>query len=331
MALPNRLSNLRKQMEINRLDSVLLSSREDIFYYTGHRASEGNLSIVNKSGKPILFVSPLENDAEKLRGIEFVYLNKLEDMIKRLKNKTVGFDEFNLSSNRFINLHKHHIKLKKSAEAIKKPREIKDQEEIEHIKKAVSVTKKVLGETGFYGKREMDVANQIEGAFKTLGADKSFDTIIANGTASIHHMPGNTIIKNNKPTIFDLGARWDWYCCDVTRTYLGKSGKDWNKIWEDVSEMQIEIIGKMEVGITMKELEEVHQKLMKEKGYKIHHSFGHGLGLEVHEQITGKLKENMVITVEPGVYLKHKGGVRIEDTVLVKKGKPIVLSKSIDY
>ncbi len=331
MALQRRLGNLRKQMEMHRLDSVALSSKEDVFYYTGYKATEGNLLIIHNSGRPVLFVSPLENDAERIRGVELVYLKKIEDITKRLKNKTVGFDEFSLSSNRFINLHKHHIRLKKSGEIIKKPREVKGEEEIENIRKAIKITKKALEETEFYNKKEIEVANNIEAQFKLLGADKAFDTIVANGTASIHHMPGNTLIKKSKPTIFDLGARYDWYCCDVTRTYLGKSGKEWQKILEDVSKVQMEIIDKIEVGITMKDIEKIHEGLMKKNGYKTCHSFGHGLGLEVHEQITGKLKENMVITVEPGVYLKHKGGVRIEDTVLVKKGKPVILSESIEY
>lgn len=318
-------------MEIHKIDSVLLSAREDIFYYTGYKACEGNLLIIQNSGKPALFVSPLENDAEKARHIELHYLKSMEQITKKLKGKLVGFDEFSLSANRFLNLHKHHIKLKKSSETIKKPREIKNAEEIEKIKKAIAVTKKTLEETDFYNKKEIDVAGEIEAGFRLQGAEKAFDTIVSNGSASIHHMPGHAIIKKNKPTIFDLGARWGWYCCDVTRTYLGKPDKKWQKIWEDVSGVQTEIIDRIQPGISMKELEKTHQDLMKKKGYKTQHSFGHGIGLEVHEQITSQLKENMIITVEPGVYLKNKGGVRIEDTILVGKGKPLVLSKSIDY
>ncbi len=331
MGFGARLMKARKLMHTNRLDSLLLSSREDIFYYTGYKAAEGNILIIQNSGKPSLLVSPLENDAERVRTAELVYWRKIEDITKQMKNKTVGFDELSLSSSRFLNLHRHHIRLKKASSLIKKPREIKEESEIDDIKKAISITKKVLENTDFYNKREADAASRIEAGFMLNCADKAFDTIVANGTASIHHIPDNTVIRSNKPTIFDLGARYNWYCCDVSRTYLGKSGIFWNKIWEDVSEMQKEIIDNIEPGITMKGLEDLHENLKKKKKYKVHHSFGHGVGLDVHEQITDSLKENMIITVEPGVYLKHKGAVRIEDTILVKKNKPLILSSSIEY
>lgn len=331
MGFQKRLLNLRKLMAIHRFDSMLVSSREDIFYYTGYKAPDGNVLIVHKSGAPALFVSPLENDAERVRGADLVYLKSIEQIAKNLKHGLAGYDEFSLSANRFLGLHKYHARLKKASSFIKKPREAKDEQEIENIKKAIKITKKVLEQARFYNKMEVDVANKIEAGFKLNGADKAFDTIVANGTASIHHIPDHTTIKNTKPTIFDLGARYNWYCCDVTRTYLGRSGKFWKAVWEDVSEMQQKIIEAVKPGISMEEIQKLYEKLAAEKKYKVYHSFGHGLGLDVHEQVTGKLKEGMVITVEPGVYLKHKGGVRIEDTILVRKGKPAILSKIIRY
>ena len=347
MSIPTRLQKVRKLMSIQGLDSLLVSSREDIFYYTGYKTPEGNLLVIQNSGSPSLFVSPLDNDAEKVKGINLTYFKKGEDLTKLLKSQNVGYDENNLVARRFLNLHKHQIRLKKSSALIKQPREIKDDQEIESIKKAISITKNVLEKTNFYNRKEIDVANKIEAQFKLHGSDKSFDTIVCNGSASIHHIPDSTKIKSSRPTIFDLGARYNWYCCDVTRTYLGASGKYWKKIWEDVKEMQDEITEFVKPGITMEELQSIYIKLSGKKKYKVHHYFGHGLGLGVHEQITGKLKENMVITVEPGVYLNsgsHKslanssgsmfcsaGGVRIEDTILVRKGRPIVLSKSIKY
>ncbi len=331
MSLQKKLQEVRKLMSIHNLDSLLVSSREDIFYYTGYKTAEGNLLIIQNSGKPSLFVSPLDNDAEKIRNVNLIYYNKGDQLTKLLKKQNIGYDENNLVARRFLNLHKNHLILKKASSLIKQPREIKDAEEIESIKKAVQITKKVLEKTSFYNKKEIDVANKIEADFLLSGADKAFDTIIANGTSSIHHIPDSTKIKSTKPTIFDLGARWDWYCSDVTRTYLGRSGMLWRKVWDDVKEMQEKIIDEVKIGITMEELQKIYKTLSDKKKYKVHHYFGHGLGLDVHEQITGKLKENMVITVEPGVYLKHKGGVRIEDTILVRKGKPLVLSKSIHY
>jgi len=331
MVFQNRLNALRKIMPAHNLDSLLLSSREDIFYYTGYKTPEGNLLAIGGAGKPQLFVSPLDNDAEKIKGVNLVYFQKSDQLTKLLKNQNVGYDENSLITGRFLNLHKFHIRLKKASELIKNPREIKDQEEIENIKQAINITKKVLEKTDFYNKSEISVANRIEAGFKLAGTDKAFDTIIANGTSSIHHMPDNTKIKSSKPTIFDLGAKYNWYCSDVTRTYLGKSGKFWKNVWDDVKEMQEEIIEAVRPGVSMQDLQNLYKSISEKKKYKVHHYFGHGIGLDVHEQITSPLKENMVITVEPGVYLKYKGGVRIEDMVLVKKGRPVVLSSKIRY
>ncbi len=329
MGFQKRLSGARKLMGVHGFDSFMLTAREDIFYYTGYKASDGNTLLIQKYGKPLLFVSPLENDAESCRTTQTVYLKSIDSLTKPLKGGLVGFDEFSLSANRFLNLHKHHARLKKASALIKKPMEIKDEEEIEHMKKAISITKKSLEATKIYGKKEIDVARKIEVGFRVNGGETAFDTIVANGTASIHHMPGNSKVRRDKTTIVDLGARYNWYCSDITRTYLGSSG--WKSVWEDVKEMQEQIIEAIRPGKTMDDLQKLYQSLMAKKKYKVYHSFGHGIGLVVHEQVTGLLKENMVITAEPGVYLKHRGGVRIEDMVLVRKGKPLVLSKSIKY
>ena len=330
MVFQKRLAEGRKLMGIHRFDSLLLTSREDIFYYTGYKASEGNILAIQKTGKPSLFVSPLENDAENVRGVELAYLKSIGQLAKKLKG-VVGFDEFTLSANRFLNLHKQHVKLRKASSIIKRPMEVKDEEEIENIKKAILITKKSLEGVKIYNRTELDISRKIEAAFKVNGGEAGFDTIVANGTASIHHMPGDIKVRSSRTTIVDLGAKYNWYSCDVTRTYLGKSGKGWKRVWEDVKGMQDEIIEAVRPGVLMEDLQKLYADLMGKKKYKVYHSFGHGLGLAVHEQITGPLKPNMVITVEPGVYLKYKGGVRIEDDILVRKGKPAVLSKTVRY
>ena len=117
----------------------------------------------------------------------------------------------------------------------------------------------------------------------------------------------------------------------MTRTYLGRSDRFWKAVWVNVSEMQQKIIEAVKPGVSMEEIQKLYESLAAKKGYKVCHSFGHGLGLDVHEQVTGRLSKGMVITVEPGVYLKHRGSVRIEDTILVRKGEPEILSKAIRY
>ena len=328
MDIKKRVLAARKLLETNGLGCFLLSSREDIFYYSGYKASEGNFLIIDKKQKPSLFVSPLENDAEKIKGVDLVYLTSGDRLIKELKGKLVGFDESNLKSWTFLNLHRRHIRLKKSTKLIKLPREVKTEEEIENIKAAIKISRKILDRLKFYNKTEIEVANTIEAGFKINNSEAAFDTIVSNGSSSIHHLPENRSIKKTEPTIIDFGAKYNWYCCDITRSFPG-SQKKWKLVWENVKNIQEQIIDNVKPGIKMEDLQNLYKKLMGKNRYKIYHSFGHGLGLEVHEQITGELKEGMIITVEPGVYLKHFGGIRIEDDVLVRKGKAFVLTEKI--
>ncbi len=328
MQLRNRLKSIKKIMQTHHIDALFITQREDVFYYTGWKANEGNILIVNNQQRPTLFVSPLEQDAEKLKFANLVYLKRKEDILKELKGlKSVGYDEYNLTANRFSLLHKLPIRLKKSSELIKKPRQIKDSWEIEQIKKAVSVTKNSLEKQKIYGKTEDTIAANIEARFRSQCALTAFDTIVSSGSGVIHHQPRKIVVKSGKPVIIDFGARFNWYCCDVTRT-LVKGNKEWSKIKENTLSIQKQIIDEIEPGIEMADIRKQYEKLMGKYGYKIQHSFGHGIGLDVHEQITGKLKEGMVMTVEPGVY-KNNGGCRIEDTILVRKNGVEILTKQI--
>ncbi|MBI4163866.1 MAG: aminopeptidase P family protein [Candidatus Aenigmarchaeota archaeon] len=327
MQLRNRLKLIKKTMQTHHLDALFITQREDIFYYTGWKANDGNILIINHQ-KPALFVSPLEQDAEKIRHVNLIYLKRKEDILKELKGlKLVGYDEYNLTANKFSLLHKLPIRLKKASELIKKPREIKDSWEIEQIRKAVSVSKKSFEKQKVYGKTEEDIANNLEASFRLQGALTAFDTIVSSGSGIIHHQPRKIIVKKGKPVIIDFGARFNWYCCDVTRTLVSEN-KEWKKTKENVSDIQKQIIDEITPGIEMSDIRKQYEKLMGKYGYKIQHSFGHGIGLDVHEQITGKLKEGMVITVEPGVY-KNNGGCRIEDTILVRKKGVEILTKQI--
>ncbi len=330
MNISNRIKSIRNLMENHKLDALFLTQKEDIFYYSGWRANDGNILIINKHQKPTLIVSPLEQDAEKVKSVNLVYLKKKEDLLKELRtSKSVGYDEYSLSANKFSVLHKIPIRLRKASQLIKKPREIKDSWEIEQIRKAIFITKKVFEKETkkIYGKSERWLANNIEAGFILEGAERAFDTIVSSGSGVIHHQPTDNLIRKTRPTIVDFGAKFNWYCCDVTRTFSGTS-KEWKKVKENVKSIQEEIIDFVKSGIEMDDIKKLYEKLMGKHKYKIQHSFGHGIGLEVHEQITGKLKKNMVITVEPGVY-KQSGGCRIEDTILVKRGKAEILSESI--
>ncbi len=322
-----RIKKLQLLLDKEGLDSALITHKSDIFYYTGFDAEEGAFLVIN-TGRPKLLVSPLLNEAENVKNVDVFFYNKSEDIQKQL-NGVVGFDESSLKAGLFLRLKKK-AKLKKAKDIIKKPRELKDVYEIEQIKKGIKINKKILNELDILGRRENAIAREIEIKMLEAGGEKAFDIIIASGKNSsyIHYKPKGRIVRKNGLIIVDFGARLNNYCTDMTRAFCFNPGKKEKGILDDVKNMQEELIEKVCAGINFKQLQNLYSRLMGKKGYKTMHSVGHGVGLDVHERpaIGDTLKENMVITIEPGIYIKNFGGCRIEDMILVKKGKAKVLS-----
>jgi Xaa-Pro aminopeptidase len=314
-----RLAKLRRLMKT----PLLISNRSDIFYYTGFEG-EGFL-LVKKTGKPKLLLHPLLGSPH-VKGVDVLPFQK--GALSKYKGK-VGYDEGDMRVATFRKLSKG-LKLAPSAEIIKKPREIKDGHEIDQIKRAIAIDKGIFESLSLYGKKEASAARGIEMDIIKNKAEKAFDPIVASGRNAgnfIHHIPGSKIIKKGESVIVDFGARFNHYCSDVTRTLIEWGNPKHKKIYEDLIEIQGAVIDELAPGIKFKEIDSLHKKLMRKKGYKVFHSIGHGVGIDVHESAS-VLRKGMVITVEPGVYLKNYGGFRIEDMILIGK-KAKILTKSI--
>jgi len=321
-----RLRKLRESMNSAGLSNVLLTSANDIYYYTGFRVSDGDSFLrVGVGSRPVLFVSPLENEASELRTAEVRFIRKLRELELP---KTIGFDEHSMTAAVYEKL-KRLSRLQPAAAAIKKPRMVKDSHELGQIRKAVAVTAKALESLSLAGRKELDVAKSIDIGFMEREADNAFDTIVASGrnAAFVHHRPGAKKIGVKELVIIDLGARFRGYCADVSRTLCQRPGRKEKGLIEGISRMQSEIMDYIEPGKTMKELNSIYEKLMKKEGYRVMHGFGHGVGLNVHEMISGELEKNMVITVEPGAYVKGFGGCRIEDMLLLGKKNRLLTKK----
>ena len=325
-----RVRALQNEISGNFLDAIITSDPNDVFYYTGYETQERScfLIIDTVSSKPKLFVPPLENRAKNVKTAEVIFYHSIKEVSDSLNfyNRT-GFDERNMNASVFIKLGRE---LKKAHDIIKIPRMVKDDYELSCIEKSIKITAKCLKEMKFYGKTEKTACFELQKIMLDNKVYPAFMPIIASGknTAFVHYVPGDTKIKKDI-LLVDVGVRYGGYCSDVTRVYF--SSKGYAKFYKDVMEMREYILDAIRPGISFKEINTLYEKLMKEKGYKIFHSFGHGLGLSVHEKPEGEdiLQEGMILTVEPGVYVKNKGGCRIEDMVLVRKGKPRILTKSI--
>lgn len=208
---------------------------------------------------------------------------------------------------------------------------VKSAIEIRNTIKATRIVEQVFRNMESpFGRSEADVAKEIRQMIRNQGASLSFKPIIASGRNSsfVHHKPGRKIVKEGELVIFDIGANYRGSCSDVTRMHVPKGRKE-QIIYRHIIAIQKAVIKRAKPGVTLIELHDIFYKMMKRKGFKVKHLIGHGLGSKVHERVKEKLEPGMVITVEPGIYLKNFGGCRVEDMILVTKGRPRVLSASI--
>lgn len=223
-------------------------------------------------------------------------------------------------------------------------REIKDKDEIKTLKKAAEIVDKVfyrLIEEKLEGVTEKELANMIEYMIKNeFGADGvSFEPIVASGPngANPHHRPSDRKVQKEDVVIFDYGAKYLGYCSDITRTVVvGSPSEEVKKVYEIVKEAQEAAVQRVTEGILAGDVDAVARGVISKYGYGEYfiHRTGHGLGIEVHEEPyispgnTKLLKEGMVFTIEPGIYLHGKFGVRIEDDVVVLDKKGVRLTEA---
>lgn len=188
------------------------------------------------------------------------------------------------------------------------------------------------------GMTEVEVANMMDKFMFENGAESlSFETIVGSGinSAQIHSTPTDKKIENGDIVLLDFGCRYQGYCSDISRTiFMGEITEEQKQIYELVLESQLVATERISEGILACEADALARDVIKNKGYDFAHALGHGVGIEVHESpvISPKndkdiLENNMVFTIEPGIYLENKFGVRIEDTVVLEDGKVRSLNK----
>ena len=216
---------------------------------------------------------------------------------------------------------------------IEKQRMIKDQEEISSLEKACEITDNCFQYILTYikpGMTERQIADEIEEYYKKRTEGLSFETIVASGenTSKPHAVPTDRKIQENDIITIDMGCKVNGYCSDMTRTFFVGSVPEYIKPVYDL------VLEQMKDGISTRLLTKMVENDFKLNGYDLIHSLGHGVGMEIHEapyvsyRSDTQLKENMVVTDEPGIYIPGKFGIRIEDTVQIPKFRCISLTKS---
>ena len=257
--------------------------------------------------------------------------------------ENVGFEEEYVTYAKYKEyMHRYKINsLVETESIIEKQRMIKDEVEIKNIQKACEITDLCFEHLLHFikkGMTEKEIAMEIERFFKGNGADGvAFDSIVASGIHSSmpHAVPTDKKIESGDIITIDFGCRYKGYCSDMTRTIFVDFIQDYIKdVYDLVLKNQLRIRQEIKEGINSRTLFKMAESDFKVHGFDFIHALGHGVGLDIHEKpfINRKeellLKENMIITNEPGIYIPGKFGVRIEDTVLVTKTEGVNLTRS---
>lgn len=276
---------------------------------------------------------------------------------KRFKKLRLGFEEDGVSYSEYSALKKYgEIRLIPAGKLIEGLRQVKEPEEIERIARAAAIAEEAYNRVLPLikeGVAEKDIADELIYRMRKAGADDvSFDPIVAfaENTSKPHHAYGEKKLENNAAVTIDLGAKYKGYCSDMTRSFFfgARPDPDYTRIYRAVLEAQNDVLVFLKAGVLGCDADALARETIESRGFGQYfsHALGHSVGLEIHEEprlskcFTGALVRGNVVTVEPGVYLPGKFGVRTEDMVLIteegienfcKLGKAMTLDRNGNF
>lgn len=349
-----RLTTLMKEKGVK---AIVLSPSMNLFYTTGFNTFQGErllVSVFDESGEVIFIVPRLYEQEVKEKAVfdRIITWDDSEDpgdildAICREKGytdsviaieDTMWFSAFEKIYEKF-----KQARFIKASGIIGELRKYKTIDEAEKMRKSSELADKALEKIIPMikaGMEENEVRDLLETEMKHQGmTGPSFETIIGSGPNSAlpHYTAGDRVLNDGDSIVIDFGGVYQGYCSDMTRTVmLGKASKEYKEVYETVKEAQIRAVEAVRPGIKASEIDAVARSYITEKGYGGYfiHRTGHGIGMEVHEEpyisdiSNTVLQPGMVFSIEPGVYLPGKFGVRIEDLVMVTDNGVEVLNK----
>jgi len=350
-----RLEKLQTATRKRNLEGIILVPGPNVRYFTGVHSmllERLFLLLVPKSGDPQLVAPTLESGPYR-QGPFKIAVNSwtdsegptqaLQTAIKALELRGKwGVDD--RTPFRFINLLMNNAKpeLTSAEDALQSIREIKDEEEIRHLRRSATILAKSFLEIPSMikpGIKESELAGRLAQAIRANGADTVDDILVQAGKSSAdpHHIASSRRITRNESIVVDVGSAYSGYYADITRTFMVGVSDEFERLYSKVLEAQMAAIKMSKGGVTTGVVDAAARNTLRDNhldGYFVHRT-GHGLGLEVHESPyiveggTEKLRAGMVYTVEPGVYIPSKTGIRIEDDLLVMERGHAILTKEL--
>jgi Xaa-Pro aminopeptidase len=353
------LAALRLRMSDLPPDTLWIVQPENRRYLSGFRAgdtmlteSSGSLLITRKAALLLTDSRYTLEAQQEARGFQVLTHRRgiaqaLPGILSDLGTRVLGFEEAHVTVELYNRLRQGLRKLSPGPRLtplkgiVESLREIKDADEIRAMEVSSRLMARILGEVIArieVGRSEREIAWEIEGLAREGGAEGlAFPCIVASGPNSAlpHAMPTGRRIREGEPITLDVGIRMEGYCCDMTRTvFLGKPRPLFRKIYRVVREALQAALDRVRTGVESTFPDAIAREIIGEAGYGAYfgHGLGHGVGLAAHERPRlgpegpVRLKGGMVVTVEPGIYMPGKGGVRLEQMVVVQEDGPRVLT-----
>jgi Xaa-Pro aminopeptidase len=360
----DRVERLRAALHAQNLDAILVTNPENRRYlsgFTGHDSGADSAGALVVTGDAVTLITDgryTEQAAAECPGLRVVkrdgqFAPAAAAVIAEADIGRLGFEATHvtvalrddLDAALAEKVGQGRVSLVATRNLIEPLRAVKDADEIAAIERAVAITDETFTYLCGYlrpGLTEREVAHEIERYMREKGADGiAFSPIVASGpnAALPHAVPTAREIQLGEPITIDMGARYNGYCADMTRTVcLGEPGADAQAIYDAVLRAQEACEAELAPGMSGKAADAAAREVLEAAGYgeQFLHSTGHGLGLEIHEDPRlskhaaeeQKLEPGMAITIEPGVYIAGWGGVRIEDTAIVTEDGIRVLTTS---
>ena len=337
------MKNLEKYLSLlnDEVDGLLLTSRYSRYYGAEYDIAEG-AAIVTKKGCRYFtdsrYIEPAQANIKGFEVIDIVtqrgYIGCLNKAIADFGITTLGYEENYITARELFSYQQHlTAKLKPMNDQISHFRDVKEEWELELMRKAQAITDKAFADVLpriKAGMTELEVqAELIYCMYKNGAHGLSFDPIVVSGpnTSVPHGVAGDRVIREGDFITMDFGVLYHGYCSDMTRTVaVGYVTEEMEKVYNIVLEAQLAALAITKAGVPGCEIDAAARKVITDAGYGAYfgHGYGHGVGLEIHESPSPNsrnqepIPENAVCSAEPGIYLPGKFGVRIEDVTIFK-------------
>lgn len=347
--MEERLHTLRKKMKQNNLGAVIINNKANRYYLSGFTGTDGQILITQTEQYIIAdsrYFEQLRQQSANFTIIDnrMAMNTAMKRLLSKIGEQRIGIEADEMNVSEYLALSGADGELVPIYNLIEQQRMIKDEEERNKIQHAALIAGETFNHIIKYirpGMTEKQVANEIDQYGLKLGADApAFETIVTSGIRSAlpHGHASEKVIQNGELIILDFGFEWRHYYSDITRTIaVGPVSKELRQIFDITLAAQKKAIQTCKKDVPLKSVDKVARDYIAKAGFgnNFLHGTGHGIGLTVHEypllnhDSDEQLQNHMTFTVEPGIYLEQKGGIRIEDDIWIDDdGVPVVMTKS---